>query len=45
MALDALLAVSAWRWNTTVITENWADFKAIQRYCKVKLVRAGDYFK
>ena len=45
MALDALIAVSARRWEATVITENWDDFKAIQRYCKVKIVKAADFFK
>jgi len=44
MAMDALLAASAKRWEVTVITENWDDFKAIQRYCKVKLVKANDFF-
>ena len=32
MALDTLTAVSARRWNSTVVVENWNDFKAIQRY-------------
>lgn len=45
MALDALIAVSARRWRATVITENWEDFKAIQRYCNVKIVKAADFFK
>ena len=45
MALDVLIAVSARRWNATVITENWDDFKAIQRYCRVKIVKASDFFK
>jgi predicted nucleic acid-binding protein len=44
MALDALLAASALRWKATVITENWDDFKAIQRYCKVKIVRGSKFF-
>jgi hypothetical protein len=44
MALDALLATSAKRWNVCVVTENWDDFKAIQRYCKVKLIRASSFF-
>ena len=33
MALDVLTAVSARRWNSTVVVENWSDFKAIQHYC------------
>jgi predicted nucleic acid-binding protein len=45
MALDVLIAVSARRWNATVITENWDDFKAIQRYCKFKLAKGSDFFK
>ncbi len=45
MALDVLLAVSARRWRTTVITDNWADFRAIQYYCDVKLVKASEFFK
>ena len=45
MALDALLAASARRWKATVITENWNDFKAIQRYCDVKVVKGSKFFK
>lgn len=45
MALDALIAVSARRYDATVITDNWNDFKAIQRYCHVKLVKGSDFFK
>lgn len=45
LALDALIATSARRWKATVITENWDDFKAIQRYCNVKLVNGADFFK
>ena len=44
MALDVLLAVSARRWRTTVITENWDDFNAIQYYCDVKIVKAAEFF-
>lgn len=43
MALDVLIAVSARRWKATVVTENWQDFKAIQRYCKTKCVRASEF--
>ena len=45
MALDALLAVSARRWKTTVVTENWNDFKSIQRFCNVKLIKATLFFQ
>ena len=45
MALDALIAVSARRWNATVITNNWDDFKAIQRYCNVKLIKGSKFIK
>lgn len=45
MALDALIAVSARRWEATVVTNNWDDFKLIQRYCNVKLIRSSKFFK
>ena len=45
MALDALLAVSARRWNAAVVTENWDHFKAIQYFCGVKLIKASDFFR
>lgn len=45
MALDVLIAVSARRWRATVVTENWDDFKAIQRYCNTKILRAADFFR
>jgi predicted nucleic acid-binding protein len=45
MALDVLIAVSARRWKATVVTENWSDFKAIQRFCNTKIVRASDFFR
>src|SRR5918912_3584419 len=41
MALDVLIAVSARSYDATVITENWADFKAIQHYYKFKLVKGS----
>ena len=44
MALDVLIAVSARRWKATVVTENWQDFKAIQRYCNTKVVKASEFF-
>jgi len=44
MALDVLIAVSARRWKATVVTENWDDFKAIQRFCSTKVVKASDFF-
>lgn len=45
LALDALIAVSARRWKAQVVTENWADFKAIQRYCNAKIVKAANFFQ
>ena len=45
LALDVLIAVSARRWNAHVVTENWADFKAIQRYCNTTVVKAGNFFR
>ena len=45
MALDALIACSARRWKTTVVTDNWDDFRSIQRYCKVKVIKASDFFE
>ncbi len=44
MALDALIAVSAKRWKATVITDNWDDFKSIQKYCSVEIVKASEFF-
>ena len=44
LALDVLIAVSARRWNAIVVTENWTDFKAIQRYCNAKIVKAAEFF-
>ena len=45
LAIDVLIAVSARRWKAQVVTENWADFKAIQRYCNTTVVKAGQFFK
>lgn len=45
MALDVLIAVSARRWKAQVVTENWADFKAIQRYCDAKIIKAVNFFR
>jgi predicted nucleic acid-binding protein len=45
MFMDALIAVSARRASATVVTEDWDDFKAIQYYCPVKLMRGSDFFK
>jgi predicted nucleic acid-binding protein len=45
MALDALLAVSAERTKTAVVTINHSDFAAIQYYCPgLKVVKASDHF-
>jgi len=45
MAMDALLATSARRRQAAIVTENWNDFKAIQHFCNVKLIKASDFFK
>jgi len=45
MALDALIATSARRWEAAVVTENWDHFKAIQYFCGVKLIKASDFFR
>jgi predicted nucleic acid-binding protein len=45
LALDVLIAVSARRWKAQVVTENWADFKAIQRYCNTTIIKAANFFK
>jgi len=45
LAIDTLIAVSARRWKAQVVTENWADFKAIQRYCDTKIIKASKFFK
>lgn len=45
LALDVLIAVSARRWHAHVVTENWADFKAIQRYCSTTIVKAANFFR
>ncbi|HEX5704344.1 MAG TPA: hypothetical protein VFX97_14165 [Pyrinomonadaceae bacterium] len=45
MALDVLIAVSSRRWRATVVTENYDDFKTIQRYCKTKIAKASDFLQ
>jgi predicted nucleic acid-binding protein len=45
LALDVLIAVSARRWRAQVVTENWADFKAIQRYCNTTIIKAAQFFR
>jgi predicted nucleic acid-binding protein len=45
LALDVLIAVSARRWKAQVVTENWSDFKAIQRYCNTPIVKAANFFQ
>jgi len=45
LALDVLIAVSARRWEAKVVTENWSDFKAIQRYCNTTIIKATNFFK
>jgi len=44
MFLDALIAVSARRKGAIVVTNDYDDFKAIQYYCPVKLLRGSEYF-
>lgn len=45
LALDVLIAVSARRWKAQVVTENWADFKVIQRYCNTTIIKARNFFR
>ena len=45
LALDALIAVSARRSKAQVVTENWTDFKAIQRYCNTTIIKAAQFFR
>ena len=45
LAVDVLIAVSARRWKAQVVTDNWADFKAIQRYCNTTIIKAKNFFK
>jgi|SRR5829696_2631822 len=45
LALDVLIAVSARRWKAQVVTENWADFKTIQRYCNTTIIKATNFFQ
>ena len=45
LALDVLIAVSARRRKAIVVTENWHDFKLIQRYCNATIVRASEFFR
>ncbi|MGA9771762.1 MAG: PIN domain-containing protein [Blastocatellia bacterium] len=44
MFFDALIAVSAKRANATVVTNDYDDFRAIQYYCQIKLIRGSDFF-
>ena len=45
LALDVLIAVSARRRRAQVVTENWSDFKAIQRYCNTTIIKAANFFR
>ena len=45
MALDVLIAVSARRRKAIVVTENWHDFKLIQRCCNATIVKAAEFFR
>jgi predicted nucleic acid-binding protein len=43
MALDALIAMSARRYDVTVVTENYDDFNAIKYYRDFKLMRGSEF--
>ena len=45
LALDVLIAVSARRVKAQVVTENWRDFEAIQRYCNATIIKAAQFFR
>ena len=45
LALDVLIAVSARRAKVQVVTDNWTDFKAIQRYCNTTIIKAAQFFR
>ncbi len=45
LALDVLIAVSARSWKAHVVTENWSDFEAIQRYCNTTIIKAASFFQ
>ena len=45
LALDVLIAVSARRWKAQIVTENWGDFKAIQRHCNTTIIKAANFFQ
>ena len=45
LALDVLIAVSARWWKAQVVTENWSDFKSIQRYCNTSVIKAANFFR
>jgi predicted nucleic acid-binding protein len=45
MALDVLIATSAWRWEAAVVTDNWDHFRAIQYFCGIKLIKASEFLQ
>ncbi|MGI9055121.1 MAG: type II toxin-antitoxin system VapC family toxin [Pyrinomonadaceae bacterium] len=45
MVMDALIAISARRYNTTVVTDNLSDFAAIKYYCDFKLISGADFLE
>ena len=45
MVLDALITASAQCCKVAVVTDNWKDFKLIQRFCNVKVLKAAEFFK
>ena len=42
---DVLIARTARRANAILVTDNVADFRKIDRFCKVELCRGSDYFR
>jgi predicted nucleic acid-binding protein len=44
MFRDTLIAVSVSRTRSLLVTNNLSDFKAIQRYCKVRVQSGRDFF-
>ena len=45
MFFDALIAVSARRAGAIVVTNDYDDFKAIQYYCPLRLMRGSEFFE
>lgn len=45
MVMDALIAISARRYKTIVVTDNLTDFEAIKYYCDFKLMSGADFLE